>query len=80
MSRNISHKQRNPRYSQLVYQCQYLSSKTSHDEDLVRRKMIEKIIRVDHAGELGATYIYQGRELSSLQSDSHWMTQARWRY
>ena len=39
-----------------------LSTKTSpKDDDLVRRKMIEKIIRVDHAGEMGASYIYQGK-------------------
>merc|ERR1712087_156779 len=38
-----------------------LSTKTSPEDDLIRRKMIEKIIRVDHAGEMGASYIYQGQ-------------------
>ena len=39
-----------------------LSTKTrSGDDELVRRRMIEKIIRVDHAGEMGASYIYQGK-------------------
>ena len=39
-----------------------LSTKSSPvDDDLVRRRMIEKIIRVDHAGEMGASYIYQGK-------------------
>ena len=36
------------------------SSSTSSSEDVARRKMLEKIIRVDHAGELGASYIYKG--------------------
>ena len=36
------------------------SSTTSSSEDVARRKMLEKIIRVDHAGELGASYIYKG--------------------
>ena len=40
-------------------QCFRLASSTVH-EDVVRRKMLEKIIRVDHAGELGASYIYKG--------------------
>ena len=45
-----------------VYRGQGVSTKTSHeDDDLVRRRMIEKIIRVDHAGEMGASYIYQGK-------------------
>jgi len=30
-------------------------------DDEIRRKMLEKIIRVDHAGELGASYIYKGQ-------------------
>merc|ERR1719342_1574401 len=30
-------------------------------DDVIRRKMLEKIIRVDHAGELGASYIYKGQ-------------------
>ena len=39
-----------------------LSTKTSpENDDLVRRRMLEKIIRVDHAGEMGASYIYQGK-------------------
>ena len=37
-----------------------LSSSSTVHEDVVRRKMLEKIIRVDHAGELGASYIYKG--------------------
>ena len=36
-----------------------VSSSTVGDDE-VRRKMLEKIIRVDHAGELGASYIYKG--------------------
>ena len=36
------------------------SSSSSTSEDVARRKMLEKIIRVDHAGELGASYIYKG--------------------
>ena len=39
------------------------SSSSSHHtecEDQLRRKMLEKIIRVDHAGEMGASFIYQG--------------------
>ena len=44
-----------------MYRGQGVSTKTSHeDDDLVRRRMLEKIIRVDHAGEMGASYIYQG--------------------
>ena len=32
-------------------------------EDQLRRKMLEKIIRVDHAGEMGASFIYQGMSI-----------------
>ena len=41
-------------------QCVRLASSSTVHEDVVRRKMLEKIIRVDHAGELGASYIYKG--------------------
>ena len=39
-----------------------LSSSSHHTEceDQLRRKILEKIIRVDHAGEMGASFIYQG--------------------
>lgn len=40
--------------------CFRLASSSTVHEDVVRRKMVEKIIRVDHAGELGASYIYKG--------------------
>ena len=45
-------------------QCHWasLSSNVKTEADQVRRKMIEKIIRVDHAGEMGASYIYQGTQ------------------
>ena len=35
---------------------------TKSDEEIAkqRKAIIDKIIRVDHAGELGATYIYKG--------------------
>ena len=36
------------------------SSQHASCEDQLRRKMLEKIIRVDHAGEMGASFIYQG--------------------
>ena len=42
-------------------QCFRLVSSSTVHEDVVRRKMVEKIIRVDHAGELGASYIYKGK-------------------
>ena len=38
-----------------------MSTSNIHADDLIRRKMLEKIIRVDHAGELGASYIYKGK-------------------
>ena len=38
-------------------------SKHSSCEDQLRRKMLEKIIRVDHAGEMGASFIYQGMSI-----------------
>jgi len=41
--------------------CFRLASSSTVHEDVVRRKMVEKIIRVDHAGELGASYIYKGQ-------------------
>merc|ERR1712032_1455043 len=37
------------------------SSQHASCEDQLRRKMLEKIIRVDHAGEMGASFIYQGQ-------------------
>merc|ERR1712087_261291 len=38
------------------------STKTGHEnDDILRRRMIEKIIRGDHAGEMGASFIYQGQ-------------------
>ena len=40
--------------------CVRLASSSTVHEDVVRRKMLEKIIRVDHAGEMGASYIYKG--------------------
>ena len=36
------------------------SSQHASCEDQLRRKMLEKIIRVDHAGEMWASFIYQG--------------------
>ena len=36
------------------------SSQHASCEDQLRRTMLEKIIRVDHAGEMGASFIYQG--------------------
>jgi len=36
-------------------------SKSSTDLDAVRRKLIHRIIRVDHAGEMGASFIYKGQ-------------------
>ena len=53
-------------------ECRALLSSTRHtsllvkqfstlsDTEVVRRKMVEKIERVDHAGEMGASFIYQG--------------------
>ena len=38
-----------------------MSTSNIHADDVIRRKMLEKIIRVDHAGELGASYIYRGK-------------------
>ena len=40
------------------------SSQHASCEDQLRRKMLEKIIRVDHAGEMGASFIYQGTLLT----------------
>merc|ERR1712217_806341 len=45
------------------------SSQHASCEDQLRRKMLEKIIRVDHAGEMGASFIYQGQmAVSRIQS------------
>ena len=41
-----------------------MSTSNIHADDVIRRKMLEKIIRVDHAGELGASYIYRGKSKS----------------
>eukprot|EP00088_Acartia_fossae_P012631 TRINITY_DN16531_c0_g1_i1.p1 TRINITY_DN16531_c0_g1~~TRINITY_DN16531_c0_g1_i1.p1 ORF type:complete len:216 (-),score=25.04 TRINITY_DN16531_c0_g1_i1:259-906(-) len=41
-----------------------MSSSTAVDEkrlELQRKKLIDRIIRVDHAGEMGATFIYKGQ-------------------
>ena len=45
--------------------CVRLASSSTVHEDVVRRKMLEKIIRVDHAGEMGASYIYKGNKISA---------------
>ena len=36
---------------------------TLSETEILRRKMVEKIIRVDHAGEMGASFIYQGNPI-----------------
>ena len=43
-----------------LYQSVRLVSSSINKNDVIRRQMLEKIIRVDHAGELGASYIYKG--------------------
>ena len=43
------------------------SSQHASCEDQLRRKMLEKIIRVDHAGEMGASFIYQGISLPPIR-------------
>ena len=48
--------------------CVRLASSSTVHEDVVRRKMLEKIIRVDHAGEMGASYIYKGNIIFLLIS------------
>ena len=42
------------------------SSQHASCEDQLRRKMLEKIIRVDHAGEMWASFIYQGKDTRGL--------------
>ena len=42
------------RQSLLLVPCRGLSSQAGG------RQLLERIVRVDHAGELGATYIYKG--------------------
>ena len=49
-------------------QCVRLASSSTVHDDVVRGKMLEKIIRVDHAGEMGASYIYKGNIIFLLIS------------
>ena len=51
---------RNNLPSRCIYIRTLTSSAQQAKDDVIRRKMLEKIIRVDHAGELGASYIYKG--------------------
>merc|ERR1711893_275041 len=52
---------RNNLPSRCIYIRTLTSSAQQAKDDVIRRKMLEKIIRVDHAGELGASYIYKGQ-------------------
>jgi len=57
------------------------SSSTSQHascEDQLRRKMLEKIIRVDHAGEMGASFIYQGQMAVLKNTKSRELIQEMW--
>merc|ERR1712037_796223 len=47
-------------------------------EDQLRRKMLEKIIRVDHAGEMGASFIYQGQMAVLKNTKSRELIQEMW--
>jgi len=57
-----------------------LSSSSHHTEceDQLRRKMLEKIIRVDHAGEMGASFIYQGQMAVLKNTKSRDLIQEMW--
>merc|ERR1711971_73553 len=46
--------------------------------DQLRRKMLEKIIRVDHAGEMGASFIYQGQMAVLKNTKSRELIQEMW--
>ena len=57
------------------------STKTGQeDDDRLRRRMIEKIIRVDHAGEMGASYIYQGKSKSYNVADDMFLSEIPYVY
>ena len=58
------------------------STKTGgqEDDDRLRRRMIEKIIRVDHAGEMGASYIYQGKSKSYNVADDMFLSEIPYVY
>merc|ERR1712130_462657 len=53
-------------------------SKHTSCEDKLRRKMLEKIIRVDHAGEMGASFIYQGQMAVLKNTKSRELIQEMW--
>ena len=57
---------RNNLPSRCIYIRTLTSSAQQAKDDVIRRKMLEKIIRVDHAGELGASYIYKGDYFSTF--------------
>ena len=57
-----SHNNKNSQTS-LVRHSSSSPSQHASCEDQLRRKMLEKIIRVDHAGEMGASFIYQGESI-----------------
>merc|ERR1712241_1052982 len=54
------------------------SSHQTECEDQLRRKMLEKIIRVDHAGEMGASFIYQGQMALLKNTKSRDLIQEMW--
>merc|ERR1712192_214757 len=54
------------------------SSQHASCEDQLRRKMLEKIIRVDHAGEMGASFIYQGQMAVLKNTKSRELIQEMW--
>merc|ERR1711997_301827 len=54
------------------------SSQHASCEDQLRRKMLEKIIRVDHAGEMGASFIYQGQMAVLKNTKSRDLIQEMW--
>merc|ERR1711971_245643 len=54
------------------------SSQHASCEDQLRRKMLEKIIRVDHAGEMGASFIYQGQMAVLKSTKSRDLIQEMW--
>merc|ERR1712037_472593 len=58
------------------------SSPSQHTscEDQLRRKMLEKIIRVDHAGEMGASFIYQGQMAVLKNTKSRELIQEMWEH
>merc|ERR1711990_1391494 len=54
------------------------SSQHASCEDQLRRQMLEKIIRVDHAGEMGASFIYQGQMAVLKNTKSRELIQEMW--